>query len=297
MGQKSHFYAFYTASLFLWLAGGPCAQASNYFTRFTVGSYLSDENFSNAVDGTTRNSFSTVSSRAYFRVSELDNKNIEVIGDIRDTHDFFEKLDTERLELTAQNNLQVKQLSIKDTELTQNTFVQLGRLPVFEAGAISVDGALLGYHLDHISSLALFGGLNPQRIDQKSAQWNPDSQNFGLYYRYQPQYDSWYDSLVGNMAVVVQRVQNHNDRLVEERLSRTKLPQFFAGKKFHRYRPHRHPENEQVDIDQRGHDGGGYLVMDIAEGNQRQQRPDEETYRDHPNRLQPVNHRADRITQ
>lgn len=178
-----------------------------------MGSYVSDENFEQNADGTTRNSFATVSTRAYFRVSNLDKKQYEIVGDLRDTHDFFDKLDAERLELTAQNRPQVKQLSIHTEMLSRNVFGSLGRFPVPEAGAVYADGARLGYRFNPISYVAVFGGLNPQRIDQTYAQWNSDSQNVGIYYHFQPQFDSWYDSLIGSTAVVVQRVQNNTDRL------------------------------------------------------------------------------------
>ncbi len=201
-----------TSMLIIWASGESRAQASTYFARFTVGSYISDENFSANADGTTRNSFATVSSRAYMRVSELGSNNYEVIADIRDTHDFFEKFDAERLELNSQNSLQVKQLNIRTATLFNNTFGVLGRFPIPEAGAVSADGAQIGYRLDPASNIGFFGGLNPQRIDQTISKWNPDAQNFGMYYRFQPQFDSWYESLVGSAALVMQRVQKNTDR-------------------------------------------------------------------------------------
>jgi hypothetical protein len=188
------------------------ALAVNYFARFMFGSYLANEQFTTAPDGQFNNSFATFSSRMYFRASQLTPENLEVIADVRDKHDFFDKLDAQRLQLTAANTLQLRQLAIRENNETGSLYAQLGRFPVQEAGDVNCDGVEAGYRWTPSWRSSIFGGLNPKRPDQTYLQYNPDSSTFGTYTLFQPKNQSWNSSVYLSNALVGDEVSGHLDR-------------------------------------------------------------------------------------
>ena len=186
--------------------------AANYFGRVTLGGYVATEKFVDPSDGSTSNNFAIVSSRIYTRVSEMTPRKFELISDLRDKHDFFDKLDTERLQLKAANSPQVRQLSLKNTNEADPFMATLGRFPVPEAGAVNVDGGLIGLRWSRSLNTSLFGGLNPLRNDQSIMRFNRNSEVFGLNASFQPKSDSWTQSFFLNNAFVSQVVDGHTDR-------------------------------------------------------------------------------------
>ena len=94
-----------------------------------------------------------------------------------------------------------------------------------------------------------------------------------------------------------ERVQNHGDRLIEKCLGRTELAYFFAREELDGHGSQRDSPDEQVDLNQTSHDGGGHFIADDEKGNQRQQRPNKVGDRNHPDRFHPVDHRPRRIAQ
>lgn len=176
-----------------------------------VGSFLSTERFSNMVD-TTRNDFSTVSSRFFLDVSDISSNHIEGVADIRDINDFFGKFDAERLALTPDNRLQAYQVYLGLPPDGPGFYWKAGRFAVNPAGGIFTDGAEAGYAWSSSWRTSLFGGLDAKRPDQWYTTWNPDSQAFGAYSLYEPENQGWRDRFYLANALVGETVLSHLDQ-------------------------------------------------------------------------------------
>ncbi len=194
------------------ILNGLSTYATDYFGRITSGSYISKETFTEASDGTTSNDFSTISTRFYFHASEITKQKLEFITDLRDKHDFFDKLDRERLELNERNTFQLRQASIRNMNDTGSVYNELGRFPISEAGAVNVDGLELGNRFSHTFRSSLFAGLNPKRPEQSYLQYNKDSYVGGAYSLLQLNPNSWKQSFYLSNAVVAQKTGSHLDR-------------------------------------------------------------------------------------
>ena len=191
----------------------PDAQAAEYHGRATFGGFFSKETFADPLDTTPSNDFATVSTRLYTEISKLGAPGLQLTADFRDTHDFFDKLDRERLTLTAANRLQVRHLAIKMPSAGTSSFYgSLGRFPIPEAGAVFADGAELGLKWNPAFSSAVFGGLDPKSSTLSYLTWQPDAQIFGGYLLYQPSYRSWGASHYASHALVTQRYGSETDR-------------------------------------------------------------------------------------
>lgn len=179
--------------------------------RFTVGVFRATERFQENTGGSDKNDSQFVSTRLYLKVSEIKKKNWDVIFDLRDKNDFFDKPDRERLTLTARNSFQVREL---DSRYAKGRYVtQLGRFPVQEAGAVGVDGGLLKYRHSRDTSSSIFAGLNPKRDDQYYYQFNPKDRVFGLLNTYQTLNSSLVRNLYFSHAIVGQAVGSEIDRV------------------------------------------------------------------------------------
>ena len=171
------------------------AKAEKYHGRFTLGSYVAKETFKTATAGINSNDFNILSSRYYLQISEIGKKNYTFIADIRDKHDFFNKLDRERLELTAENKLQVRQLYFRYDNLNGNIFYNLGRLPVKEAGSIYIDGGQIGWRAMNYTYFTLFAGLNPKNEIEGNLEFDSKTQNIGIssvYSKRKKRYGGYY---------------------------------------------------------------------------------------------------------
>lgn len=189
------------------------AHATSVTGRVTVGGYGSTETFNDTTSGSTRNDFMTGSGRLYLRVSDYGkNKNWEFTSDLRDKHDFFDKLDRERLSLTDKNALQVRQLSGVYQDDSKSTEIMVGRFPIFDAGSVHCDGALVGWKPVSRWSLSSFAGLNARRPDQQYVSSNPDSFTYGGLVGYQSRGDSRDSSLFASAALVEQQIGGQTDR-------------------------------------------------------------------------------------
>ena len=188
------------------------AMAYQYFGRALLGSYVSSERFNSQTDGTVKNDFATISSRLYTRFTEVSSQNFEMIYDIRDKHDFFDKYSAEKLALTDKNSLQAVQLSAKYNQPNRSLYAMLGRFPITDAGAVSVDGLDTGWKWDADTRSSFFGGLDPKRPEQKYYEFNKDSYVFGTYSVYQPKNTSWVSTTLASSALVGKQVHNHLDR-------------------------------------------------------------------------------------
>ena len=189
------------------------AHAAQVFGRIMTGSYVSQERFAAPIDGTNANDFATVSSRFYLKAFELTDSDLEVTTDVRDKHDFFDKFDSERLQLVSGNTLQVYQLNARLVNPRKAYYGAVGRMLIMDSSAVGVDGAEVGYRWNMASRSGVFAGLNPKRNDQNYFTFNPDSKIAGIYYTYQPRDSGWNRNIFLSQSLIAEQVQSHVDRL------------------------------------------------------------------------------------
>jgi len=197
---------------FICMTAPQLAWSTKHHGRITLGSFASKETFTDNIDQTERNDFATTSTRMFLDVSEMGKSNYQLVMDLRDKHDFFDKLDREKKELQDSNTFQVRQLYVHQPKLFEKMFYRLGRFAVSKAGAIFTDGLEVGFQPSSSWDLALFGGLNPKRPDQTYLQSNPDSSVYGLYLNYQPEGRSWQRFFYVTTAYVTQTFKSEVDR-------------------------------------------------------------------------------------
>ena len=188
------------------------SQAEKIHGRFTLGGFASTERFTESTFGSDKNDFATLSARSFLKIDEIGEGKWEFVSDLRDKHDFFDKLDREKLALTAKNDFQVRQLSMRRPSKNHFWSGQLGRFPIPEAGAVYVDGLQVGNHWSPAFRSGLFGGLNPKQDSLSYLQFNPKATIYGLNLTYEPQQRSWARNAFYTLAVVNQIYENHLDR-------------------------------------------------------------------------------------
>jgi hypothetical protein len=195
------------------LSLGRFAKAEQTYGRITLGSYAAIEKYNDLDSGSDRNDFMTASARLYFRSFEMgSNKNWEFATDIRDKHDFFDKLNQEKLQLDPVNTVQLRQFDVKYESPSRFLFVDVGRFAVSEAGSAYCDGAELGIKGGSGWALAGFGGYNPKRPDQSYVTFNSNSYTSGAFFRFQNPNASWDQTFYTTLAHVTQSVGSDIDR-------------------------------------------------------------------------------------
>lgn len=183
-----------------------------YDGNVLTGGYLSLEKFSEPQNnGSMSNDVTTYSSRFSLDINHLTDSDLETNIDLRDTNDFFDKLDTQNLQLTDSNHFQLYQLYLKNKR-NHGFYWELGRFAIPEAGSVFTDGVETGMAWSPAWRTSLFGGLNPKPVDQTYVQFNSNAQVAGLYNVYQPKYDTWRRSFYLSNALVMNESQGHLDR-------------------------------------------------------------------------------------
>lgn len=185
---------------------------ARYSGRFTFGSYVSSETFLQATDGATWNDFATASSRFFVNVQNISTSGLNFTADLRDKHDFFDKLDSENLALTGTNSFQVRRLSVNADAANYRVIGSVGRFAVDEAGTVQTDGVELGYKIRDSLRVAGFAGFNPRSSNRSYLEFNKDQSNFGLWTSYQPQFEKWGRYFRQSNALVVEQYKGQTDR-------------------------------------------------------------------------------------
>lgn len=184
-------------------------EAGETHGRITLGGFSSVEEHQPEPDGTTHNDFQTLSGRFFLSHShEADEWTL----DLRDKHDFFNKLDKERQELSDRNSFQARQASVALSQDNQGFYGTVGRFPILQAGTAYTDGVEVGRNLTPRSKLAVFGGLNPRQADKTYLEFNEKAQNYGIYFDYSPQYRSWHRKFYLANAFVEESYDGEVDR-------------------------------------------------------------------------------------
>src|ERR1700692_3746713 len=174
-GFKRHQIKIFCALL---ICSGEKALA-NYEGRFSVGAYSSTENISDPTIGVTRNDYLMLLSRYYLRVSDLGSDKWELVSDVRDNNDFYDKLDAADLQLTERNKFQVPQLFARWANPEGRWSSYLGRFSFSEAGDVYVDGVAIEYRWTKHLYSAVFSGLNPKTPYQATVGFNSNATLMG----------------------------------------------------------------------------------------------------------------------
>ena len=191
----------------------PIKAFSSWSGRFTLGGYSSTERFiDSSGTGSDKNDFQTVSARLFLKGEELTQQGLETTLDLRDKHDFFDKLDKERLALGARNEFQARQLSIRLSKPQSFLGLQVGRFPVYEAGSAYVDGLQIESHWTPNLYSSFFGGLNPQKQGRSYLQFDSKSQIYGANLTYQNLGGGWDRNFYATHGIVNESYKGHTDR-------------------------------------------------------------------------------------
>ncbi len=183
-----------------------------YQGRALLGGYVATERFSESVDGSQSNDAMAISSRFSLRASQMTAYHLEGLVDVRDKHDFFDKLDRERLELKSKNKLQLRQLAVGMPPKNKSAYGTFGRFSIPEAGAVYCDGLMLGWGLNSSMRTAVLAGFNPKRSDQSYLEWSKDAQSYGALFYFQPTPGQWDELIHSSTALVAQRRDSKIER-------------------------------------------------------------------------------------
>jgi len=193
----------------------PSKGFSSYWSgRFTFGGYASTERFKDiSGTGSDKNDFQTLSTRLFIKGENFwNNKDWEVVTDLRDKHDFFDKLNAEKLTLEDRNQFQLRQLSTRISNPKKFLGFQFGRFPIAETGSTFVDGLSLENHWTENLYSIYFGGLNPQKQGRSYLEYNNKAQVHGMSLTYQNHSGGWDQNLFISHGIVEEIYEQHMDR-------------------------------------------------------------------------------------
>lgn len=191
------------------------AFAYNDNGRISFGGFNSTEKYKDELGRSQTLDVRTLSTRLYYEGTNFWDPGAEnqFVADIRDKHDFFEKNDREKLELTDKNSFQVRTLSLRTRPEGEKIAYQIGRFAVPYAGAVYTDGAHLVYKQDEVRQYGVFGGYNPREIDKAYLEFDQDARDFGAYFHYEPKYTTWDKRFLADQAFVRETFENKAVRM------------------------------------------------------------------------------------
>jgi hypothetical protein len=196
----------------LWAKAETASVGTKVHQRFSFGGYAATERYTVSEDGSNSNDFAVMSARYYLRAQDWNEGRWEFVTDLRDKHDFFDKLDAERLTLTSHNDFQVRQLSLHRPNLNGFFSPQVGRFAIPEAGSVFVDGGQAETRWTRGWRTSVFGGLNPKQESQSYLQFDSKANVFGANATLQDTSRGWNKNLYWSNAVVQKSYDNHVDR-------------------------------------------------------------------------------------
>ncbi|HEY8269344.1 MAG TPA: hypothetical protein VIG33_00525 [Pseudobdellovibrionaceae bacterium] len=203
-------------SIFLIIASLFCkenkALAAKSYGRFVFGGFTATEKFTTDAFGSDSNDEMVFSSRLFYKVTNMGEGNWEFVSDLRDKHDFFDKLDRERLQLTDRNEFQARQINTRWVNPGGQLSLSLGRFPVQDVGAIYTDGVLAEYRWTPSLWSSFFGGKNPQAESHSYLTFNPQANIAGAGLTYQSRTGGWARNFYLTNGVVSESYGNETDR-------------------------------------------------------------------------------------
>ncbi|MGZ3795754.1 MAG: hypothetical protein ACXVB1_05295 [Pseudobdellovibrionaceae bacterium] len=187
--------------------------AAKSYGRFVLGGFSAKEKFTTDEFGSDSNDELVFSSRLFYKVTNMGSaENWEFVSDLRDKHDFFDKLDRERLRLTDKNEFQARQMNTRWVSTANQLSVSAGRFPVQDVGAIYTDGLLAEYRWTPSLWSSFFGGKNPQVEGQSYLSFNPNANIAGMGLTYQSRASNWSRNFYLTNGVVSESYGNETDR-------------------------------------------------------------------------------------
>lgn len=186
--------------------------ASKSYGRFSIGGFTATEKFASDNFGSNSNDEMVLSSRLFYKATSSGDGAWEFVSDLRDKHDFFDKLDRERLQLTDKNEFQARQLSTRWANPNGKVSASLGRFPVADVGAIYTDGLLAEYRWSPGFWSSLFGGKNPQSDSHSYLQFNPKANIVGTGITYQAKTGGWDKNFYLTHGLVSETYESETDR-------------------------------------------------------------------------------------
>ena len=187
--------------------------SATYHGRLTAGGIVSQEKHEPLPqDLENRNDLAVFSTRFYLKVSEFWTSSHHFIADIRDKHDFFDKLSKEKQLLTAKNDFQLRLITLQHLPRRKGMVYKLGRFHEPKAGLTFVDGGSFGYRFNPKWEAAAFAGLNPKKLENAYLQFDSKSQTYGAYVDYVRGFRSFTKDFTLTNAFVVQQYAGEVDR-------------------------------------------------------------------------------------
>jgi hypothetical protein len=181
--------------------------------RITIGGLVAKEQLSEQSGSNSNNNVALISTRFYQKLSEFSKANLQFVWDLRDKHDFFDKVDKERLQLTSSNSFQVNRFYMAYASPSKRHKMEVGRFFIPEAGSAYADGVKFGgnFLLPNLDT-SLFAGLNPKQHDKNYLTFSSQSQIYGGYFLYQNNPKAWSGYTYFSNALTVERFKQQTDR-------------------------------------------------------------------------------------
>lgn len=129
-----------------------------------LGTQSSGVEFKNPRTGEESNDSQSIFFRLRSNVENLNDDADMIVLDVRDHYDAFAVLDQDFLELTPNNELQVRQLAYKRPYERNNFYFTLGRFSLSEANVLVNDGVEAGLRVSKRFRVGAFGGVAPKDI-------------------------------------------------------------------------------------------------------------------------------------
>ena len=196
------------ACLFLMLALFAPTDADSYEYHGSIlsGGYVAREDITGESELNTDNDRAVFSGRAFLDVNRIGSQQYQFTADLRDRHDFFDKIDTQRLQLSGKNTPRLRQLVLRDPGTSQSLYWSVGRFLPAENNVIYNDGLEGGIHLSTNHKVGIFAGYRPKINEEHAANLGSNAYQTGIYHVYQNDASSWDEGkYLSNMLVYAPR--------------------------------------------------------------------------------------------
>ena len=178
------------------------AHSYEYHGSLLSGGYLAREDISGESDLISDNDRAVFSSRAFLDVTRIASRQYQFTADLRDKHDFFDKIDTQRLQLSGKNTPRLRQLVLRDPGISQSLYWSAGRFLPAENNVIYNDGLEGGIRLSANHKVGVFAGYRPKINEERAANLGSNAYQTGIYHVYQNDASSWDEGkYLSNMLV------------------------------------------------------------------------------------------------
>ena len=188
------------------------AYAARTHGRIIFGTTAVTERYDTNDFGSTSNDILVLSTRFFYKISEVGEDKWEYVLDFRDKHDMFGSLNKEKLQLESKNEFQTRQLYARWVNPDGLFSSQIGRFQVFESGSVFVDGASAEVRFADSFKFGLLGGLNPKSLEQSYLEYNSKATQTGAYLTYQSNNRVWNENKFATLGYVDQKFNSQSER-------------------------------------------------------------------------------------